>query len=145
MDKELRHKLLDYLLKILGRRPYSIKEIEQKLTQYLYKKKISLHPQSQAEIFDFLKEKKLLDDVEFARWFVSQREDFRPKSKRGIAFELKLKGISEEITNEALVNYSEEEAIRKIIAKKSFLPKEKLISYLFQQGFSYEAIKNVIQ
>jgi len=55
--------------------------------------------------------------VEFARWFVSQREDFRPKSKRGIAFELKLKGISEEITNEALVNYSEEEAIRNLAGR----------------------------
>ena len=52
----------------------------------------------------------LLDDLAFAAWWIDQRNTFRPKGKKLLVYELKQKGISGEIIQEAKKGFSHEAA-----------------------------------
>ncbi len=81
-------------LKFLSRRPRSEKEV----IDNLLKKKA---PQEQITIIiNLLKQQKFLDDKAFAKWWVEQRANFKPKGWYALQQELKLKGIPEKIIKE---------------------------------------------
>lgn len=143
MDEVLT-KLIDYCLKLLARRPYSKSEIDKKLTQYLYKRKVNQPDIYKQEVLGLLKKENFINDTDFAKWFVEQREEFRPRSKKALYYELMQKGIDRDLIERTLEDYNEQEAIKKIISRKSHLPPQKLISYLLSQGFSYDEVKNAV-
>jgi len=128
-------------------RPRSEKEIY----DYLGKKK--LKDEEKNKIIKKLKEEKLIDDLEFARWFLEQRQTFRPKGSYALRQELRQKGIGEKIIDQVLPNKEEELSLAKkalVKAEKkyaSFLgreKKEKLMAYLRRRGFSWEAVKKAV-
>lgn len=86
----------------------------------------------------------LLDDEAFARWFVEQRNTFRPKSDRIMKHELRSKGITDEIIKKTLENdeTSEFEKAFKLIKKP--MDREKLIRFLGSRGFSWDTIEDVL-
>lgn len=145
MEKEILTKLIDYCLKLLARRPYSRSEIDRKLTQYLYKKKISQPDLYKQEVLAFLESKNFINDAEFGKWFVEQRKDFRPRSKKALYYELMQKGVGRNVIEKTLEDYSEQEAIKKIISRKTRLSPQKLTSYLLSQGFSYDEIQEAMK
>lgn len=131
----------------LSYRPRSEKEIY----DYLGKKK--LKDEEKEKIIKKLKEEKLIDDLEFARWFLEQRQTFRPKGSYALRQELRQKGIGEKIIDQVLPNKEEELSLAKkalVKAEKkyaSFLgreKKEKLMAYLRRRGFSWEAVKKAV-
>ena len=83
-------------------RPRSEKEIR----DYLGKK--GLREEEKEKIVKKLKEEKLIDDLEFARWFLEQRQTFRPKGSYALRQELRQKGIGEKIIDQVLPNREEE-------------------------------------
>src|SRR3990167_1317682 len=89
-------KILDKLLRFATLRPRSEKEIE----SYFKRKKI--HISLQPDLLKRLKKLKLLDDEEFARWWVDQRIQFKSKSKRVIKQELLQKGINKNVIEDVL-------------------------------------------
>ncbi|HXS14665.1 MAG TPA: regulatory protein RecX [Candidatus Saccharimonadales bacterium] len=96
------------VLKYLGYRPRSEKEIR----DYLAKKTaniLNFDVQLIDLIIHKLKQQRFLNDREFARMWVHSRTSFKPKGRRIIAMELKQKGISPELIEEALL--SPEEAL----------------------------------
>jgi len=132
-----------YLL--LSRRPQSEKELRTKLQQYGYKKKIEDLLDNINYVVEQLKKEEYIDDKKFADWYVSQRQDFRPRSKRRLTVELTQKGISDEIIEIALEGYNEELVLKKLIEKKKEgYSTEELINYLLGQGFPYDLIKTVL-
>lgn len=141
MEKELLEKLIAKALKLLSKRPQSEAEIKNKLERFLRRRKIEDKELYLAEVVKYLKKLKYLNDREFARWFINQRAEFRPRSKKGLYFELRKRGLSEEIIQSILASYDEEAACQKLIAKKSSLSEKDLISYLLRQGFSFELVK----
>jgi len=52
-----------------------------------------------------LKSKKVLNDFNFAKWWISQRSEFNPRGKRLLSQELKNKGVSEENIDKAIDFY----------------------------------------
>ncbi len=131
----------------LSYRPRSEKEIY----DYLGKKK--LKDEEKEKIIKKLKEEKLIDDLEFARWFLEQRQTFRPKGSYALRQELRQKGIGEKIIDQVLPNREEELSLAEkalVKAEKkyaSFLgreKKEKLMAYLRRRGFSWEAVKKAV-
>ncbi|MCX6806965.1 MAG: RecX family transcriptional regulator [Candidatus Berkelbacteria bacterium] len=104
-----------------------------------------------------LKKEKLLNEAEFARAWVRSRMTLRPKGKRLIFYELRCKGIPEELIKKTLKKeYNENkelELARKLTQKKkqslkNLLPRErrqKLIGFLQRRGFSWDTIKVVIK
>jgi regulatory protein len=88
----------------------------------------------------------LLDDEAFARYWIDQRESFRPRSHVALQHELREKGVSRAIIDQALLGLDELKSARQAAANKLYrwqkLPEEqfklKLGRFLLRRGFSYE-------
>ena len=124
---------------------------EKEIRDYLGKK--GLREEEKEKIVKKLKEEKLIDDLEFARWFLEQRQIFRPKGSYALRQELCQKGINEEIIDLVLPGKKEElKLAKKALAKaeKKYASfwgrekKEKLIAYLRRRGFSWEVVKKAV-
>ena len=130
-------------------RPRSYKEIE----QWFWKKKT---PENyQKKLIKKLEKLELLDDEKFAKWWVDQRQTFRPRSKRQLTAELMQKGISKNIIS----NILEESEINEVDIAKYLIKKnkykwdkfderkrsQKMSEYLGRKGFSWEVIKKVVK
>lgn len=141
MEKELLEKLITYSFKLIARRPQSTYELSTKLFRYLRKHKIQEPELYRDEVLDYLTRKNFINDKQFARWFVEQRTLLKPRSKRGVAFELRQKGIEQSVIENVLKEYDETAALKTIIAKKKqHNTTEELKQYLLQQGFPYDLI-----
>lgn len=153
MENEDYQKLKDYALKLLSFRPRSVKEIEDKLLRYSIKKGFG---QKNSElVIENFKSIGLLDDYDFAKWWVRERRDFRPKGTYLLKFELKSKGIDDEIIDRVLSEEDKgkdlESALKVADKKEGFwkhLPinqaKIKLSNLLLRRGFSWDIIYKVI-
>ncbi len=95
----------------------------------------------------------LLDDKEFARYWVDNRMRFNPRGLRGLRHELRQKGVSFSIIDETLATLDVEAAARQAAevgtrrysqaAPRDF--RRKLHAYLVRRGFSYAVIRPLVQ
>lgn len=95
----------------------------------------------------------LLDDGEFARYWVDNRVRFNPRGLRGLRHELRQRGVSRGIIDETLAALDIEAAARKAVevgarrfsqaAPRDF--RRKLQAYLARRGFSYAVIEPLVQ
>jgi regulatory protein len=139
---------LDKLLRFATLRPRSESEVRG------WMKRKRVHKSLQKDLFDKLMHLELIDDEKFARWWVEQRLLFKPKAKRILNDELKIKGIKKEIIGEVLENTEIDEVkiAKNLLSKKKYrwekLPslesKRKMTEYLVRKGFSWEVIKQAI-
>jgi len=141
-------KTLDKLLRFATLRPRSEKEIQGWLTR----KKI--HESMHKELFNRLNRLELIDDKQFALWWISQRLEFKPKGKKILNYELRIKGVDRNIIQEVLetVEIDEEKIATQFLAKKEYrfkgLPKRearlKMSQFLARKGLSWEVIEKVV-
>lgn len=143
-------KCRNYACKLLKYRSRSQKEIEDRLK----KKKFS------AEIIEkvipWLKEKQYLDDLKFAQEWIAQRQR-KGYSEKLIRWELKQKGVSEEMVSSNLSNQegllSNKEVAKKLVEKKIKLyknlepakVKQRVQNLLLRHGFSWEVIGEILK
>lgn len=134
---------------------------------------ISIRPRSKKELIEYfrrlgadesirdiivadLSEKKIIDDLEFTRWFVLQRDQFRPKGRRVLELELRSKGIAPEVIKEALNHKDKDSELiqaQTLINKKlkvwSRYPalklRNKIQGYLIRRGFSFDVTREVLK
>lgn len=142
-------KTLDKLLRFATLRPRSGKEIS------LWLKRKKVHESLHEELFNRLKHLDLIDDEKFAKWWVEQRQSFRPKPKRIMNYELRMKGIKKEIIEKVLgeEEIDEEKMARELLEKKMYkwqgLPageaRQKMLQYLAGKGFSWEIVEKVVK
>lgn len=139
---------LNRALRFLSIRPRSEKEIQ----DYLKKKQVDLL--TSQKIIDKLKENKFLDDFEFAKWWIDQRTRIKPRASKLIKFELKQKGISDEIIKNSELKIENDFENALVLAKKrmqrykNHTPQkiyEKMGRFLSSKGFDYHIIKKVIE
>lgn len=147
-NKSERTKAFNKVLNYATVRPRSEKEVN----DYLKRKKISelIH----LYIVKKLRKLKLLDDFEFARWWVEQRQSFSPRSKRILTNELRAKGIDSHIIADVLegAEIDEVKIAKDLIESKSYKwerydeneRKQKITQYLTGKGFSWDIVKSVI-
>jgi regulatory protein len=144
-------KFYNYSLKFLSYRIRSEKEIRDKL------KAKQVETQIIEKIIAKLKEKKFIDDDNFAGMWIENRNRFKPRSLRLIKMELKQKGIDPEIIESRIKDQelgveSDLEQAKKLVEKRigrlKGLPKqeiyEKLGRYLASKGFNWDTIKKSI-
>ena len=137
-------------------RPHSAKEVK----DYLWRKtrdrrgkegKIikGYSPALAERVMQRLQQKKYIDDLKFARWWVENRNLTKGTSLRKLTVELRAKGIASEIIGEvnSESSRSDSEELKKIISKKraKYPDDRKLISYLARQGFGYDDIKTALE
>ncbi len=142
-------KTSDKLLKFASLRPRSKKEI----TDWLKRKKV--HESLDKELFNRLKRLELIDDIKFAQWWVDQRNEFKPRGKRALEAELRIKGIKKEVIESTLsdLKVDEEKIAKELLNKKAYkwknLPKrearEKKGQFLLRKGFGWEIIEKVLR
>ena len=98
------------------------------------------------QIIKRLRERKYLDDYQFADYYIKNRFVKKGISKKRLLVELRKKGVAEEIIEEVLGGREDEEEIRKMIARKrGKYDDEKMIAYLCRQGFSYDLVKRIVE
>lgn len=97
-----------------------------------------------------LNDYKYLNDEEFAKMYV--KSYCYKKGKRLLAFELKSKGVSEEIIKNTLDNLEENEEVLINLAEKFLKNKprdrktaQKLFAHLSSKGFNFEEISKVVK
>ncbi len=144
-DRDEAQKAHESALRLLDRRPRSVDEIR----RHLQGKKVDAAIIEQ--VIERLSSVGLLDDREFARYWLENRSDFRPRGQRALRQELRLKGISDDLVAEVLSEEHDEDdaAYRAALAQarkiKSADPREfrrKMEAHLARRGFSYESARD---
>jgi regulatory protein len=100
-----------------------------------------------------LKVQGLVNDVAFAQFWKDNRQSFRPRSKWLTKLELRQKGVSENIIDQAVADVDDEDnAYRAAIGKARSLPtddyrgfRRRLGEYLKHRGFSYGVISHTVK
>jgi regulatory protein len=140
-------KTLDKLLRFAMVRPRSEKEV----SDYFRRKQV--HESMHDKLIEKLKHLELLDDAKFAKWWIGQRQSFRPKPKRILNQELRIKGIKPEIIEQVMgtEEIDEEKMAKELLAKKMYKWKnlesreahQKMSQYLAGKGFSWDIVEKV--
>jgi regulatory protein len=140
-------KAVDYAANLLSYRPRSTQEIRERLLKQSFNDVVA----------DAAIEKLLglgyLDDRAFARFWIEDRNRFKPLGRRALSFELRNKGIAQAIIQELLDEIVDEgggayEAALKRVrqmrgtTKREF--KQKIGAFLQRRGFGYEAVNGAL-
>jgi len=145
--EDAREEVYQKALRFLSYRPRSAAEVRQNLSK---------HRVSEALIEATLKRlqrSKLIDDEAFARLWVENRSEFRPRSHAALRAELRRKGLAEEIIQSVLEQSEDEEilalqAARKHVGRLKGLEwpefRRKMGGILARRGFSYSTIAPLI-
>ena len=153
LDNLYDEKLVNAAIRFFSFRPRSEKELRDFLAKKLTKWKISGDVLLD-KVVTRMAELGYVDDRKFARWWVEQRNTFRPKGTMLLVRELYQKGVDRDIVGEVLSGSkgSEMEDAKTVIEKKlkllnnlsRFEKKKKLYGLLGRRGFSSETIDRVV-
>ncbi|MBX3084567.1 MAG: RecX family transcriptional regulator [Anaerolineae bacterium] len=135
----------DRALRFLGARPRSSAEVRRSLAEK------DTPPTMIDAVIARLEGQGYLDDVAFARMWVANRQQFKPRGSRALRFELREKGIATTIIDEVLAVFDAHEAAYQAAQDKarqlskldprSF--RDKLGAFLARRGFDYDAVREV--
>ena len=159
MEDDFYQKLLGLALNFVSIRPRSEKEIREYLVKKIHRWGIS--ESLLEDIINRLSELGYVDDLTFSQAFISSRNRFRPKGKRLITQELKQKGISSDVIENALNRLERDEeggessqvdlarrAVQKRLQSFKRYDKQerrnKLYSFLLRRGFDHDTIRSLI-
>ena len=124
---------------------------EAEMRKYLSDKGFSDHVSQ--TVIDRLKDERLINDPRFAQDWIDNRVSFRPRSQTQLRFELRNKGLSEDLIEDALQEADLDDielacvAGKKLVGRYARLDwldfRQKLGAALARRGFSYETVRSV--
>ena len=135
-------------LDLLNHRPRSEKEIRQRLTDK------GFQPGQLDQVVDKLKQANLVKDEAFARMWVESRNEFHPRSRKLLRYELRTKGIADNHIDSALEEIPDEEDLaekaaiyyaRRLQGKDWQTFRTRLSGFLARRGFSYTTIAPIVK
>lgn len=134
-------------INILNYRPRSEKEIRDKLLKHSTSNEVI------EKVMERLRHNRLIDDEGFARQWVENRSEFRPRGKRALSAELRQKGINVDIINTVLQDIDEDELAYQaaVIQSRKYRRldwedfRRKMFAFLARRGFSYEVTRQVVE
>lgn len=135
-------------LNYLSYRPRSIKEIEQNLRKYNVPEPLI------PETIERLKRNNFVNDTDFAKQWIENRNTFRPRGKRALRMELRQKGIDNEGVQDILDELVDEESLaykaglkkaRKLAKLEWQDFRRKLGAFLARRGFPYSVISPILR
>jgi SOS response regulatory protein OraA/RecX len=140
----------DTALRFLAQRPRSEHEVRLRLRRQ------QVDDQTIAQVLDRLRAVGLVDDGAFARYWLEQRQTFRPRGARLLRAELRQHGVSADLATAAadeLVDSAEDDAYRAAQKRARTLPsspddeqlfKSRLAQFLARRGFNWDTISPVV-
>jgi len=159
VDQELSHAQLEALARsdcfhrcfnaathYLSYRPRSESEIRERLHRR------GFEDENVEAVITKLKEQGLVDDVAFAQFWQDNRQSFSPRSRWLTRFELRKKGVADDIIDQVVEDVDEaDSAYRAALSKARSLSnsdyqsfRRRLGEYLKRRGFGYEVINQTI-
>ena len=146
-DDDSIQRAVDHAARFLSYRPRSTSEVRQNLRKQKYTD-LTID-----EAIDRLETMGYLDDLAFARFWIENRDTFRPRGPRALQYELQQKGVDRAIvaavlegydSNDAAYRAAEDKARRlRGLTRQEF--RHKLGSFLQRRGFNYETTRDVIE
>ena len=135
-------------VRYLGGRPHTVAEIH----RHLRSKKFEADTIDRA--IDRLRAQRYVDDEAFARWWVEQRERFKPRGDRALRTELAQKGVARDVVDVVLGERAPDadveqarRALSRPLTRWVDMPvaekRRKIHTYLAARGFDYETIDEV--
>lgn len=166
--KKKQEQVYNKALNLLSYRPRSERELRMRLLQFAHKKGLADHQAVVERVVSVLCAEGKVDDLEFAKWWIEQRINFKPRGKRLLNQELRKKGVAEKAINQAIEFFWQEErdklgVKREAVSEKSLAEKaarrklaslgklagsefkQKMVRYLLRRGFEYEVCSEVIE
>jgi regulatory protein len=141
------HQAYERVSKLIAHRPRSEAEVRQ------YMARQGVAPTLTEQVIERLTTVGLLDDGEFARLWVENRETFRPRSRQMLRYEMRQKGLDEDTIGRVLEQVDEEESARRLARQQgrrlahldwpTF--RQKLTGYLGRRGYPYEFVRRAVR
>lgn len=145
-DAEEKHVAMKSALHLLSYGPRSERELRDRLA------KKSVRPEVRDETVARLRETGLIDDESYARTFVERRDRTSPRGRRLIGAELRTKGVSRPVADEATAEIDEKQAAYRAASRRARsltkLPfadfRRRLGDFLVRRGFDYETAAETV-
>jgi regulatory protein len=145
-SKDAAAQAMDSALRFLAARPRSIVEIRRRLAQKDIEEAVV------DEVIERLTALNYVDDLEFARFWVRNREEFNPRGTMALRYELRQKGLADSIIDEALAELDPNDSayraaqkkLRSLRGKEPEEQRNKLGAFLSRRGFSFEVARSVV-
>ena len=146
-DEDDRETAYQRAIKYINYRPHSENEIRQFL------KTRGVSEDNIERVIKRLKQVEFINDSRFTKDWVENRSDFRPRSKRALAYELKRRGIRQDIIDSTLENIDEtklaykaaHKQARKIRTTEWKFFRKKMFGHLARRGFNYVTCAQVVE
>lgn len=151
---DLEAKAFDRAIRYLGVRPRSEWEVRQNLQRYRPRSGETLTEEQIDQVIERLQSREYLNDEEFARYWVGQRNQFKPRSPQALRYELRRKGVAAQIVDSiveqetdprsAALEAARSRAYRWYTLDEAEFQK-KMAALLQRRGFRWEIIRDVTQ
>ena len=136
-------------LQFISHRPRSVEETRRRLSIKGFSDEVV------ETTLEKLLEKEYLNDLDFSRQWIENRNEFRPRSDRLLAYELRLKGVADQKITQALEKFGgdQNELAYKAGIKKAgkclhetkFDFQKKVGGFLSRRGFHYGIVKPTVE
>jgi regulatory protein len=135
-------------LDLFSHRPRSEKEVRQRLTEKAFQ------PDQIDQVVEKLKQANLVRDESFARMWVESRNEFHPRGRRLLRYELRTKGITESHIDSALEEIPGEEELalkaavqyaRRLTGLDWQTFRNRLSGFLARRGFTYAVFAPIVR
>lgn len=136
-------------LQFIAHRPRSVEETRRRLSKKGFRDEVI-----DATLEKCL-EKEWLDDLDFARQWIENRNTFRPRSDRLLRYELRVKGVADDVITQALEKYGGDEnelayqagikKAKKCRQETKFDFQKKVGGFLGRRGFHYGIVKPTVK
>lgn len=145
---DLAAKAYNRAVQFLSVRPRSTAEVRRRLQQ------AEIDEDAIEAAIARLTEQGYLNDAEFARYWVENRQQFSPRGEQALRQELRRAGVDNELIDESLFGLDASEAAYTAARQKASrmqalaqedpaVFKQKIGSFLLRRGFSYEVVRKV--
>lgn len=145
---DYQQKAYDRAVRYLSIRPRSAAEIRRYLTEYEYAAEVV------EAVVARLSNDGYLDDADFARFWVENRQQFRPKGVAVLRQELRQRGLDNEVIEGALAEVDPVEAAYRAARPRALrltemarsdpaLCQRKLSEFLLRRGFDYDTVQEI--
>ncbi len=138
-------------LRLLESRPRTERELRDRL------RRKGFPPPQIDTVLNRLRELNLLDDAQFARLWIANRQHISPRGAQGLRQELRARGVDRQVVDEIIAEQTDadseraacEAVARKAARRYADAPdratfQRKLGGYLLRRGFSFETIKPIV-
>lgn len=136
-------------LNFLSYRPRSVAEVHRRLSKKQFDGQVI------DEVIARLSRAGLLDDDAFARYWLENREAFKPRGSRALRYELRQKGVADSIVDALLTDYDESDAAHRAARAQAQkltrihdydidVLRTKLHAFLNRRGFSFGITRDTV-